>query len=107
MARSTIRADSLNLVQRMRPKARPPSYRSLARLRGEALAYHAVRGYWIVRFLEEAHPGFVRSMLSVRQPRAAIERRVAERLSLPPENLWRDIEDIVFEWFQRQSLTTA
>ena len=100
MGQPTIREDSLDLLEQAEPKAAPPSYRAMARLRGEALAYHAVRGYWIVRLLEETHPSFVRSLLNVRLPHTAIERRVAERLGLQ-SGLWREIDDIVTRHFRR------
>ena len=89
MRKPTIREDSLSLLEQAKPKAAPPSYRALARLQGETLAYHTVRGYWIVRLLEETHPGFVRGLLARRQPHSAIERQLAERLGLPLIDLWR------------------
>ena len=53
----------------------------------EGLLHRAVRGYWIVRLLEEAHPGFVRSLLDSRHPAPWIEKRLAARLGLDPERL--------------------
>ena len=100
MGKVTIREESLALLERMQPKAPPPSYRALARFRGETLAYHAVRGYWIVRLLEEVHPGFVRSLLTSRHPAVWIERRIAERLGLEPAAIWRDIDERVAERFR-------
>ena len=107
MGKPTIRQDSLELLARTQPKAAPLSYRSMARLQGEALAYHAVRGYWIVRFLEEAHPGFVRGLLSERRSPAEIERRVAKRLGVPPGNLWNQIDDLVGDFFRQKGLTST
>jgi hypothetical protein len=51
MGKPTIRKASLDLVRRFQPKVAPPSYRQLARMQAEAIAYHAVRGCWIVRLL--------------------------------------------------------
>ncbi|MBM3122772.1 MAG: hypothetical protein FJZ97_11415 [Chloroflexi bacterium] len=102
MGKATIREDSLGLLERMQPKAPPPSYRSLPRFRGEALAYHAVRGYWIVRLLEETHPGFVRSLLTSRQSPARIERQVAAQLELEPARLWAEIDARVRAHFRER-----
>jgi hypothetical protein len=107
LGKVTIRQESLNLLQRVQPKAPPPSYRNLHRFRGETLAYHAVRGYWIVRLLEESHPGFVRSLLTSRQPAAWIERQVAEQLSVQPAALWRDIDDLVTAHFSAPASTSG
>jgi hypothetical protein len=107
LGKVTIRQESLNLLQRVQPKAPPPSYRNLHRFRGETLAYHAVRGYWIVRLLEESHPGFVRSLLTSRQSAAWIERQVAEQLSVQPAALWRDIDDLVTARFPAPASTSG
>lgn len=69
---------------------------------GEALAYHAVRGYWIVRLLEDTRPGFLRALLAERRAPAAIESQIAEKLGLQPENLWREIDDVVSRHFRKK-----
>lgn len=104
MGKLTIREDSLDLVERTLPKAAPPSYRALSRMQGETLAYHAVRGYWIVRLLEEVHPGFLRGILG--EPRAPreIERLVAERFGVPPGNLWGEIDGLVSHRFRKKGV---
>jgi hypothetical protein len=101
MGKPTIREDTLGLLGRWRPKGPPPSYRAMSRLRGEALAYHAVRGYWVVRLLEDARPGFLRDLLATRLAPAAIEHHVAEKLGLQPAALWREIDAMATEHFRR------
>jgi hypothetical protein len=100
LGKPTIRADSLELIKRTRPKGAPPSYRAMAALRGETLAYHAVRGYWIVRLLEDVHPGFLRTLLASRQEHRAIEQRVARQLDLRPKRFWLEIDDVMVEYFK-------
>jgi hypothetical protein len=107
MGKQTIRQESLGLLERLQPKGPPPSYRAMSQLHGEELAYHAVRGYWIVRFLEEVFPGFVRTLLASRVPQPAIERRTAERLGEQPTKLWQEIDHLVVEHFHRQGATTS
>jgi hypothetical protein len=65
-----------------------------------------VRGYWIVRYLEGVHPGFVRSMPAARLSLAAIEHRISERLGLQPQSLWEKIDDKVEGHFHHRDLTT-
>ena len=101
MGKPTIREDSLGLLQRTQPKSAPPSYRAMSRLQGETLAYHAVRGYWIVRLLEETCPGVLRELLSVRRTAKEIERRVADGLLIPPERLWTEIDQVLVDYFNR------
>jgi hypothetical protein len=97
LGKVTIRQESLNLLQRVQPKAPPPSYRNLHRFRGETLAYHAVRGYWIVRLLEKTNPGWTQELLSLRRAPREIERLLAEAVHLPPGRLWTEIDDLVVE----------
>jgi hypothetical protein len=93
--KATIREDTLALVQRFLPKRPPPTYRQLSRLHGEAIADHAVRGYWIVRLLEQANPGWLRGLLSMHRSPKEIERRVAEALRIPPERFWDEIDSVL------------
>ena len=68
---------------------------------------HAVRGYWIVRFLEEAHPGFVRALLAERRAPATIERQVADQLGMNSGSVWLEIGATVVEYFRRKSLAAS
>jgi len=52
LGKPTIRHETLTYMRNYEPKGPPPSYRDLARMDGEAIVYHGVRGYWLVRYLE-------------------------------------------------------
>jgi hypothetical protein len=104
MGKPTIREDSLALLERTQPKGPPPSYRALSRMQGETLAYHAVRGYWILRFLEETHPGFVRSLLNERRSSAEVERLVAAQLRVAPGDLWSVIDGLASRRFRKEGV---
>ncbi len=93
LGKQTIRPDTLELVRGFTPKGRPPTYRELSRLSGEAIAYHAVRGYWLVRYLEEKRPGLLKRILSSPQVASAIEAQVAVELGLEPDSFWGEIDD--------------
>lgn len=100
MGYATIREDTLFLVQRYGPKGPPLTYRQLSRLQGEAIAYHSVRGYWIVRLLEKTEPGCLRELLSMRRKAKDIERRVADGLHVPRDRFWAEIDDVMADRFQ-------
>ena len=99
LGRPTIRRETLELMKGFLPKAAPPTYRELSRMGGEAITYHAVRGYWLVRYLEETHPGILRRMLSRRRDPRTIERELATALGMEPQSFWRDIDDVVVDCF--------
>jgi len=100
LGRPTIRRETLEFMRDFSPKASPPTYRELSRLGGEAIAYHGMRGYWLVRYLEEAHPGFLKRMLSLPQDAKAIERETVTQLGMEPENFWSEIDDRVVGHFE-------
>jgi hypothetical protein len=58
--KQTVRRESLELLRTFTPKSAPPTYQQLSRMRREAIAYHTARGYWLVRYLEEMRPGFLK-----------------------------------------------
>jgi len=95
LARPTIRPDTLEFMRGFLPKGPPPTYRELSRMGGEAIAYHGVRGYWLVRYLEEERPGFLRRMFSLRRDAQAIEREMALQLAMEPESFWGEIDDVM------------
>ncbi len=97
--KQTIRTDTLELIQNFSPKGRPATYRELSRLSREAIAYHAVRGYWIVRFLEDKCPGFLKKVFSSPQSVRTVERDMALELGIEPDCLWSKIDDVMVRWF--------
>jgi hypothetical protein len=99
LSRPTIRQETLDLVRDFAPKAPPPSYRALSHQQGKAIAYHGVRGYWLVRYLEEQHPGFLRRAFSLRQDAATIECETARVLGMESESFWREIDDVLVSHF--------
>ncbi|MFC1992098.1 hypothetical protein ACFLVC_05205, partial [Chloroflexota bacterium] len=93
LEKQMIHENTLELVRGFLPKGIPPTYRELSRMRGETFAYHTVRGYWLVRYLEEKYPSFLRRMFSLRRDSTAIEREMASELGVEPENFWSEIDE--------------
>jgi hypothetical protein len=102
LERPTIRQETLEFMRGFLPKAPPPTYRELSRMGGEAIAYHGMRGYWLVRYLEEERPGFLRRMFSLRRDSKTIEREVAMELGMEPGSFWSEIDEVVVGHFERQ-----
>jgi hypothetical protein len=100
----TIRHDTLELMRRFEPKEEPPTYRELSRMDAEAIVYHGVRGYWLVRYLEQEHPSFLRGMFSQRRDLESLEREVVSKLEMEPESFWNEIDEVVVSFFQSQGM---
>jgi len=91
----------LEFMRDFLPKGAPPTYRELSRMSGEAIAYHGMRGYWLVRYLEEKHPGFLRRMFSLRRDSKAIEQEMIVALGMEPGRFWSQIDNVVVDHFER------
>lgn len=97
LGKQTIRTDTLDLMRTFTPKGKPPGYRELSRLRGEAFVYHAVRGYWIVRYLEGQRPGLLKQLFSSSRSARTIEDEIAAGLGLETIDFWKVIDDRMVE----------
>ena len=95
LGKPTIRRETLAFVRDFQPKGAPPTYRELSRMDGEAIAYHGVRGYWLVRHLEENRPGFLRRMFSLGQDGRVIEQEMIAELGMEPESFWSEIDGVI------------
>jgi hypothetical protein len=98
----TIRRETLGFVKGFVPKGTPPTYRELSRLGGEAIAYHSVRGYWLVRYLEEERPGFLRRLFSLAQDARVMERETVAELGMELEGFWSGIDGVMAGHFESQ-----
>jgi hypothetical protein len=104
LERPTIRVETLEFMRGFLPKAAPPTYRELSRMGGEAIAYHGMRGYWLVRYLEGKHPGFLKQMFEERQDPRVIEREMITELGMEPGSFWSEIDDIVVAHFEKEDM---
>jgi hypothetical protein len=97
----TIRQETLGFVKGFVPKGAPPTYRELSRLGGEAIAYHSVRGYWLVRYLEEECPGFLRNLFSSGRDARSMEQEIITELGIAPGSFWSEIDSVIADHFER------
>jgi hypothetical protein len=99
MEKQTIREDTLEFIKEYQPKKRPPTYREMSRMSGEAIAYHGSRSYWLVRFLEEEFPGFLKEAFSEGMDEEEIQNEIAAELEIEPKDFWIEIDDIITDYF--------
>lgn len=102
LGRPTIRRETLEYMRGYLPKTAPPTYRELSRMSGGAIAYHAARGYWLVRYLEGERPGVLRRMFSLRRDPKEIQREIAAELGMELESFWSEIDEVVASRFERE-----
>lgn len=105
--RATIRWETLEYVRDFLPKGAPPTYRELSRMSGEAIAYHGLRGYWLVRYLEEECPGFLKQMLPLRQDAGRIEQEMVTELGMEPKSFWKEIDGVMVGHFNEKRGSAA
>ncbi|MBN1657171.1 MAG: hypothetical protein JXA93_02155 [Anaerolineae bacterium] len=70
----------------------------------DSLLYLAVRGYWITRYLAEAHPALLARQLARRQSHAELEDAVAAGLAMSREEFWHRIDGIVLSHFEKSAV---
>ena len=101
LEKPTVRRESLELLRTFIPKAAPPTYQKLSRMRGEAIAYHTARGYWLVRYLEAKRPGFVKRAFTEYKDARTFERGMIAELGMAPADFWAKIDGAVADFFDK------
>lgn len=95
-------------LERLKPRQddmadKPGEYRQLNRMTEDVIIGNFVRGYWLTRFLEEAHPGFLKDLL--KQPlkgnHQVIDQKIASLLNIPAAELWKKIDIVILDFFCR------
>jgi hypothetical protein len=102
MQAPVFRADTLQRVRDTQPKEPPAGYREMARLDKEALAYTTVRGYWLVRYIEETQPGLLKRSFAAGRLSFSFEEELAAALGLEPTRFWAEIDGVVADHFANQ-----
>lgn len=101
MGKRTIRLDTLKLIRNYLPKGKPPTYRQISRMGGQTFAYHVVRGYWFVQYLEERHTGFLKRLFSFWHGASTLDTVISQEMGIEPESLWIQIDDILISHFDK------
>ncbi|MBN1315777.1 MAG: hypothetical protein JXA42_09925, partial [Anaerolineales bacterium] len=70
---------------------------------GTDFVYHAARGYWVTRYINEKQPGLIKNLLSQSPDPDRIEKSVAGELGVEPDRLWQEIDTIIATYFEQES----
>jgi len=100
LGKQTIRQETLALMRTFVPKIASPTYQKLSRMCLEVIAYQGIRGYWLVHYLEEEHPGLLRRIFAQGLKAKSIEREVVTALGMEPKSFWREIDHVVADHFE-------
>jgi hypothetical protein len=94
----TIRLDTLELLSEHADGVKPLMYRNLRLGNRDAVVYEYVRGYWLIRLLDEHFPDALAQCL-VRRSGHALESIVAEALDLSRDRLWGELNPLLRHHF--------
>jgi len=97
-----IRQDTLQVLKDFRPKAPPPTYRELSKMDLDAIAYHGIRAYWLVRTLEDILPGFLTHILATERDFSSIENTIANQMGITANNFWLQIDEVIARHFMTE-----
>jgi len=91
----TIQDDTLEILARGGPVGDSSRYQDLDVDDSAALSYHAVRSYWLTRFLNEQHPDALRTLLGRPSSRRQVTRLLAQSLGVSASDVWQQIDGLV------------
>ncbi len=94
LGQPTVLPETLHRLRLTRPPAARIDLRD-----AEAVLNLYARGYWLTRYLAEAQPELLRSLLVQRQPPARLEATVAAALHVTGRDLWETGGPIVTAYF--------
>jgi hypothetical protein len=103
--KATIRTDTLDSLRRPPPLERPPNYAQLTRMKADVVLYYTLLGYWLVRYLEEEYPGFLKSLFSSKLDSGSLEREVTRKLKIDLPDNWSKISDLITGFYGKHLAT--
>jgi hypothetical protein len=98
--RPTVKPETLGMLGRMTDPTHSRSDRKLRVRDPDELVYTYVRGYWLVRYLEETRPGLLADLLSRRSTQSLLEARIAASYGKSPEAYRDGINQVLIAYFQ-------
>jgi hypothetical protein len=102
IGKSTVRADTLDILADTAGKPGIRSYRQINVKRQAAIISVCVRGYWMTRYLEETQPGALKRVLVQRYSHPEMERELASACGLNPELFWSQVDDRVYSYYKEE-----
>ncbi len=100
VGKQIVRMDTLDLVKNFSAHTQPPTQRELFRLDKEKIAYHTIRGYWLVKYIEELNPGFLKNLFSQSPHSKSINENIITALKMDLATFWANIDDVLVRHFE-------
>jgi hypothetical protein len=100
VGKKTVRTDSIDLLKKFLPKGPPRSLREIYRGGNEQITYYTIRGYWLIRYLEEVRPGLLKNMFAQKHDSKWIDGHISSALGMKSEDFWNKIDDILVSHFE-------
>ena len=98
--RPTVKRETLGMLGQLTERARSRSDKKLRIRDPDDLIYTYVRGYWLIRCLEETRPGLVAELLSHGSSHHNPEAQIAAAYGMSAEEFWQSINHILIAHFQ-------
>jgi hypothetical protein len=98
--RQTVRPDTLALLTDSGSSGDPAGYRDIRADDPDGLLYHAVRGYWLLRYLHDRHPNLLALLLKSPHDQETTTRLLADAEGVDESRLWGAIDGIVADHFE-------
>lgn len=70
------------------------------------MAYHCIRGYWLVWYLEELRSGLLKDIFTARHGSKWIDSRIATELGMEATGFWNKIDDAIVDHFEKLEAVT-
>jgi len=99
LEKRTIRMDTLELLSSFKPQGSPATYAKLSRSDPQAIAYQSALGYWLVQYLEDVKPGFLKHLFTLPPNPRMIDTGIAAELGIEPEAFWSHIPELIVTHF--------
>lgn len=99
LGRLTIKAETLDVLARMAGSQNVTRIGTITEKNQDAIIALYIRGYWIARYLEEAQPGLLKSLLTRRYRHTALEDKIAAALVMSREAFWSSIDEMIVSHF--------
>jgi hypothetical protein len=88
----TVRNDTLDVVAASSQGSSPGGREPLQIDDRDATIYQYVRGYWLVRYIEEIHPGLLKDMLVRPLPHDELEGKIAAAYGMERDAFWGEVD---------------
>ncbi|NIM95221.1 MAG: hypothetical protein GTO18_16105 [Anaerolineales bacterium] len=98
----TVKVETLETLRSRAGRDRPKGYRQLSVKDPDSMIYHYVRGYWITRYVLEADPESLVSLLKERMRSKELEQKLAASMEMSREQFWSEIDGIVANYFEKK-----